>query len=88
MPELYADIVLPLAQPAFTFAVEGDLEQTLREGMAVAVPLGKRKIYTGIVWRLHHEKPAYSTVKPVMHAIYPDPIISPVQMRMWAWIAD
>ncbi len=88
MPELYANIVLPLAQPAFTFAVEGDLAQTLREGMAVAVPLGKRKIYTGIVWRLHHEKPAYSTVKPVMHAIYPDPIISPVQMRMWEWIAD
>ena len=45
----YADIVLPLAQPLYTFAVAEGV--TLCEGMAVAVPFGRSKIYTGIVWQ-------------------------------------
>ena len=40
----YADIVLPLAQPLYTFAVAEGV--TLCEGMAVAVPFGRSKIYT------------------------------------------
>ena len=47
----YADIVLPLAQPLYTFAVAEGV--TLCEGMAVVVPFGRSKIYTGIVWLLH-----------------------------------
>lgn len=43
----YADIVLPLAQPLYTFAVAEGV--TLCEGMAVVVPFGRSKIYTGIV---------------------------------------
>ena len=34
----YADIVLPLAQPAYTYAVPDGLD--IREGDAVAVQLG------------------------------------------------
>ena len=53
----YADIVLPLAQPLYTFAVAEGV--TLCEGMAVAVPFGRSKIYTGIVWRLHDLRPDF-----------------------------
>ena len=38
---LYADIVLPLAQPAYTFAVPEGMH--VAEGTAVAVQFGPRK---------------------------------------------
>ena len=41
---LYADIVLPLAQPAYTFAVPEGMH--VAEGTAVAVQFGPRKFYT------------------------------------------
>lgn len=85
---LYADIVLPLAQPPYTFAAEGETAEQLREGMAVAVPLGARKIYTGIVWRIGRERPDYRTVKPILRILYPFPLLSRGQMRLWEWIAD
>lgn len=59
----YADIVLPLAQPLYTFAVAEGV--TLCEGMAVVVPFGRSKIYTGIVWRSHDRRPDFKTVKTV-----------------------
>ena len=48
---LYADIVLPLAQPAYTFAVPEGMH--VEAGQAVAVQFGARKFYTGIVWRVN-----------------------------------
>ena len=53
--ERYADIVLPLAQPAYTYAVADGLD--VEEGQAVAVQFGARRIYTGIVWRIHGRRP-------------------------------
>ena len=43
---LYADIVLPLAQPAYTFAVPEGMH--VEAGQAVAVQFGARKFYTGM----------------------------------------
>ena len=82
----YADIVLPLAQPLYTFAVAEGV--TLCEGMAVAVPFGRSKIYTGIVWRLHDRRPDFKTVKTVSRALYGTPLLDERQRRFWEWVAD
>ena len=42
--QLYADIVLPLAQPVYTFAVPGGTD--VAAGQAVAVQFGARKFFT------------------------------------------
>lgn len=81
----YADIILPLAQPAYTFAVAEDLE--LQEGQAVAVPFGKSKIYTGIVWRIHDRRPDFKTVKTVSRTLYGAPLLDARQRALWEWIA-
>ena len=67
--ERYADIVLPLAQPAYTFAVADGLD--VEEGQAVAVQFGARRIYTGIVWRLHDRRPDFKTGGPTSPASRP-----------------
>ena len=82
----YADIVLPLAQPAYTFAVGEGVE--VRVGDAVAVQFGKSSVYTGVVWRLHDTPPAKGTAKPILKVLYDKPLLSELQMRFWEWVAD
>ncbi len=82
----YADIVLPLAQPAYTFAVPDGMDPV--EGQAVAVPLGRSKIYTGIVWRLHDRRPDCKTVKPILRTLNGDPLVGARMRALWEWIAD
>lgn len=82
----YADIVLPLAQPAYTFAVPDGL--SLAEGQAVAVQFGPRRFYTGIVWRIHDRRPDFKTVKPVSRILYDVPLLSAPMRALWEWIAS
>ena len=82
----YADIVLPLAQPAYTFAVGEGVEVCV--GDAVAVQFGKNAVYTGIVWRLHDTPPTKGVAKPILKVLYDKPLLSELQMRFWEWIAD
>ena len=84
---LYADIVLPLAQPAYSYAIPQD-GHPLRVGDAVAVQFGARNIYTGIVWRLHDERPDVKRVKSVGRRLYDVPLLDESQMRLWEWMAD
>ena len=60
----YVDIVLPLALPRpFTYAVAAEDVALLQRGMRVAVPFGKQKIYTGIVYALDVPAPQRYTAK-------------------------
>lgn len=82
----FADIVLPLAQPAYCFAIPEGME--LHEGEAVAVQFGQRNFYTGIVWRLHDNPPPTKRIKPIDHKLYERPLLDKQQMRFWEWMAD
>lgn len=85
---LYADIVLPLALSPLTFAVGPEWAERLRPGWAVAVRLGPRKLYQGVVWRLHAERPPYRTIHPVERVLGQKPLLSSIQMEFWEWIAS
>ena len=82
----YADIVLPLYQPLYTFAVADGAE--VSAGDAVAVQFGARTVYTGIVWRVHNRRPDVKNVKTLGRRLYDRPLLSPEQMRFWEWMAD
>lgn len=83
---LFADIVLPLAQPAYTFAVPEDM--TLQVGDAVTVQFGARNIYTGIVWRLHDKRPDVKRIKSIGRKLYAQPLLDDKQRKVWEWMAD
>ena len=84
--ERYADIVLPLAQPAYTYAVADGLD--VEEGQAVAVQFGVRRIYTGIVWRIHGRRPDFPRIKTVSRVLYDRPLLDARQRALWEWMAD
>ena len=82
----YADIVLPLYQPLYTFAVTDDAD--IVEGDAVAVQFGAKGLYTGIVWKIHDRRPNVRNIKTIGRRLYDRPLLSSVQMRFWEWMAD
>lgn len=83
---LYADIVLPLAQPAYTFAVPEGM--AVVAGQAVAVQFGPRKFYTGVVWRVHDRRPDLKRIKPIHHVLYREPLLTDRQRAFWEWVAS
>lgn len=84
--ERYADVVLPLAQPAYTFALPEGME--LAAGCAVEVQFGPRKFHTGIVWRVHERRPDFKRIKPVQRPLYDRPLLTAAQMKLWEWVAS
>ncbi len=86
----FADIILPFAGPPFyTYSIGVELEGRLEAGSAVAVQFGAggRKIVGGIVRGIHEHKPPFPT-KRVQRLLFPDPIVTPAQMKFWEWMAQ
>ena len=81
---LYADIVLPLYQPTYTFEVAEGCE--LVAGDAVAVQFGAKAVYTGIVWRIHNQRPDAKKIKKISQRLYDQPLLTADQMKFWEWI--
>ena len=83
---LYAQVVLPLAQPMYTFS----LSETLAVGVgdAVVVQFGSSRYYTGIVWSISAERPDYPRLKPILKKLYSTPLLTPAMQRLWEWVAE
>jgi len=85
----YADVILPLALPqTYTFGVPLELQGLVQIGCRVEVQFGKRKVYSGVVKRLHDEKPQVYEVKPLRAVLDVEPVVTPQQLAFWSWIAS
>lgn len=56
--------------------------------MRVAVPFGKTKIYTGIVYAVYKDRPPGYETKAIDQILDEVPIITPLQLKHWEWIAS
>ena len=83
---LYAQVVLPLAQPMYTFSVDEKLGVGV--GDAVVVQFGSSRFYTGIVWSLTDKRPDYPRIKPILKRQYSTRLVAPQTQRLWEWIAE
>ena len=86
---LYADIILPLAvRGRFTYSIPDNIEDEIRPGVMVNVQFGGRKLYSGIVCRVHDDQPEFKNVKPVIRVIIGTPLINGLQLKLWQWISE
>lgn len=84
----YAEIILPLALPAnYTYRIPEHLNHLIKVGMRVVVPLGKRKLYTGLVKEIHERAPEGFTVRDILDAEDAEAIISQKQISFWSWLS-
>lgn len=85
----FVDVVLPIPlKQTFTYSINKDEAGFLKQGMRVAVPFGKTKIYTAIVYGVHRESPVGYEAKSIDHILDEYPIVSPIQMKHWEWMAS
>lgn len=84
----FIDVILPIPlKQAFTYSVNKDEAAFLKQGMRVAIPFGKSKVYTGIVYRVHDQAPIGYETKPIDHILDEEPIITTIQLKHWEWLA-
>jgi len=84
----FIDVILPIPlKQAFTYSVNKDEAAFLKQGMRVAIPFGKSKVYTGIVYQVHDQPPIGYETKPIDHILDETPIITTKQLKHWEWLA-
>lgn len=78
---------IPLNQ-TFTYTVNRDEAAFLKPGMRVAVPFGKTKIYTALVYQVHDQAPMGYETKSIDHILDESPVVTPFQLKHWEWMAS
>jgi primosomal protein N' (replication factor Y) len=87
--QLYADVILPLAVPQYyTYRVTEELITQIKVGSRVTVVLGKRKLYTAIVRKLHESKPEDFEIRNITSLLDFIPVVNTIQIEFWEWLAD
>ena len=85
----FIDVILPIPlKRQFTYSVSSDEASLLRQGMRVAVPFGKTKIYTGIVYAVYKDNPPPYETKPIDQILDNYPIVNSFQIKHWEWMAS
>ncbi len=85
---MFADIILPIPFDSFTYLVPSDMETRVMRGCRVVVPLGKNKIYTGVVLNTHNNTPKGVEVKAIIEVLDDHPVVNEQQFAFWQWIAN
>jgi primosomal protein N' (replication factor Y) len=86
----FAEVILPLALPqTFTYRVPHEWNEDIAMGQRVIVQFGKgKKQYSAIVAHVHNIPPSSYQAKYLEAILDEKPIIHPVQLNFWNWIAD
>lgn len=87
--DYFIDVVVPLSiATTFTYKVTQAEYHFLQTGMRVAVPFGKRQVYTAVVLNKHNQKPQLYEPKEIFTIIDEHPIITTTQIEFWQWLAN
>ncbi|MEL0457588.1 primosomal protein N' [Flavobacteriaceae bacterium SZ-1-7] len=85
----FIDVIIPVPlQKLFTYSVTASESEFLKPGMRVAVPFGKSKIYTGIVFKIHNNAPTTYEAKEIQQILDEEPMVNQNQLLLWEWIAS
>ena len=85
----FIDIILPIPlKQSFTYNVNKDEASFLKPGMRVAVPFGKSKINTGIVYAVHRNAPLGYETKSIDQILDETPLVTRIQLKHWQWMAS
>lgn len=85
----YVSVILPLAlNRVLTYAVPDELAADVIVGGRVVVPVGKKKLYTGIVSQIFDDFEDDIEIKEIISVLDLNPVVTQSQLNLWKWIAD
>ena len=86
---LFADLILPLPLAGlFTYSIPWELQKEVAVGKRVVVSFGSKKIYSGIVKKIHSNPPEDYEVKDIITCLDESPVVNSFQLAFWDWISD
>lgn len=84
----FINVVLPIPlEKLFTYRISRAEAEWLTPGIRVTVPFGKSKIYTALVYEVHTTPPEVYEAKEIHEILDQRPIVNPIQLQHWKWIA-
>ncbi|MEC5394384.1 replication restart helicase PriA [Bergeyella sp. RCAD1439] len=84
----FAEVILPLnLKGVFTYRIPEAMASMAVEGMRVLVPFRGRKIYTGIILRLHDTPPEDFSPKEIISFLDDAPLLPRQQLDFWLWLS-
>lgn len=85
----YASVILPIAVPKpYTYFIPSEMIQVVQPGMRVEVQLGKKKLYSALVYKILEDPEEGTKPKPILSIIDKHPIVDEVQLKLWTWMAQ
>ena len=85
----FIDVILPLSlERNFTYAITKAEVDFIKKGVRVAVPFGKNKVYTGIVYNIHHNAPTAYEAKSIHSILDEFPVVNQFQFKLWEWMSS
>lgn len=88
MSALYVDVILPFAlEKNYTYSVPDEFATLLQPGMRVEVPF-RNKTYTGIIAKLHQEKPKGYETRTIISLPDHLHIVNKIQLDFWQWMGQ
>ena len=85
----FIDVIIPLSlERNFTYAITKAEADFIKKGVRVAVPFGKNKVYTGIVYKIHNNAPTAYDAKSIHSILDEFPVINQYQFELWEWMSS
>ncbi|MBQ0157021.1 MAG: primosomal protein N' [Bacteroidales bacterium] len=85
----YVSVILPLAlNRVLTYSVPDENAADVIVGGRVVVPVGKKKLYTGIVSEVFDDYDDDIEIKEIVSFLDVNPVVTKPQLMLWKWIAD
>ncbi len=86
---LFADILLPLPlKGCFTYRVPQAMNECIAPGQRAVVQFGTRKVYAGLVKKIHTQPPRDFQAKYIISILDQHPVVKPGQFEFWQWLAQ
>ncbi|MFW5805694.1 MAG: replication restart helicase PriA [Bacteroidales bacterium] len=88
MSYLLAEVIVPIPVAAYyTYLLPEKYQDRVFPGSRVIVPLGKSRLYTGIVRRVHQAVNVSASIKTVLGAPDKSPFVQEETLSLWEWVA-
>jgi primosomal protein N' (replication factor Y) len=88
MKYLLAEVIVPIPVAAYyTYIVPEKYQDRVFPGSRVIVPLGKSRLYTGIIRRMHQAPKISPGIKSVLGVPDKLPFVREEMLSLWEWIA-
>lgn len=85
----FIEVILPLnISKTYTYRVPFELNNELAIGKRVVVQFGQSRIYTAIIYHISQTPPSLYEAKYIIEVLDDQPIVTPLQLKLWEWIAS